>query len=41
MKLLEFIKDYPNETNCWEHFCKERERKGIKCKKFGNTEHTI
>jgi len=39
MKLLEFIKDYPDETSCREHFRLQREREGIKCKKCGSTDH--
>jgi hypothetical protein len=39
MNLLNFIKEYPDENSCREHFRRQREKEGIKCKHCGNTKH--
>jgi hypothetical protein len=39
MNLLNFIKEYPDENSCREHFRRQREKEGIKCKRCGNTKH--
>lgn len=39
MNLIEFIKRFPNEQACRNHFRDYRIRKGIECKKCGHKEH--
>ena len=39
MNLIEFIKQFPNEQACREHFKDYRLHKGIACKKCGHKEH--
>jgi len=39
MNLLNFIKEFPDEKSCREHFRQQREKEGIKCKQCGNTKH--
>lgn len=37
MNILTFIKEYPDEKSCREHFRKQREHEGVKCKRCLNT----
>ncbi len=39
MKLLHFLTQFPDEQSCKEHFRKQREKEGIKCKHCGCTKH--
>ncbi len=39
MKLLEFYKNYPDETSCKQAFKKYREQEGVTCRKCGGKEH--
>lgn len=39
MKLLNFLTQFPDEQSCKEHFRKQRENEGIKCKHCGCTKH--
>jgi len=39
MNFIDFVKKYPNEASCILHFREVKERKGIICKKCGNTHH--
>jgi hypothetical protein len=39
MNLIKFIKDFPNEKSCKEHFRRIREREGIVCRHCGCTKH--
>jgi len=39
MNLLNFINEFPDEQSCKEHFRKQRELSGIKCKKCNSTKH--
>lgn len=39
MKLLNFLTQYPDEQSCKDHFRKQRENEGIKCKQCGCTKH--
>lgn len=39
MRLLNFINEFPDEHSCREHFRRQREKEGVKCKKCGNEKH--
>ncbi|AMS27689.1 transposase [Bacteroidetes bacterium UKL13-3] len=39
MKLINFIKQFPDEQSCKEHFRLKREQEGISCKECGCTKH--
>ena len=39
MKLIQFIQQFPDERSCRDHFRKQREQEGIKCKQCGCTKH--
>jgi len=39
MNLLNFVNEFPDEQSCKEHFRKQREHEGIKCKKCQSTKH--
>ena len=39
MNFIDFVKRYPTEAKCIDHFRKVKEAKGITCKKCGSTDH--
>ena len=39
MNFIDFVKRYPTESSCIEHFRKVKESRGITCKKCGSTQH--
>lgn len=39
MNFIDFVKKYPDEASCIRHFRAVKERKGVVCKKCGNTHH--
>lgn len=39
MRILEFMKSFPDEDSCKEDFRQKREAEGVKCKKCENTRH--
>jgi len=39
MKFNEFLKQFPDEESCLQHFRKVKESQGITCPKCGNTVH--
>lgn len=39
MNILKFMEEFPTEQSCKDHFRKQREREGVKCKKCGCTKH--
>jgi len=39
MNLLEFIKEYPDESSCKNKFKEYRDEVGVRCAKCGSTEH--
>ena len=39
MKLIEFIEQFPDEQSCRDAFRDYRLKVGVKCRKWGNTEH--
>jgi transposase-like protein len=39
MNLLTFLKQFPDEQACKEHFRQQREHEGVTCKKCGSTKH--
>lgn len=39
MNFIYFVKKYPDEASCIQHFREVKERRGIVCKKCGNTHH--
>ena len=39
MNIFSFLKQFPSESACKEHFLAQRIKKGIICKKCQNTKH--
>ncbi len=39
MNLLQFMEDYPTEESCKDHFRKQRDKEGVKCKQCGGKKH--
>ena len=39
MNIIQFTRDFPDESACRAHFRAAREREGIVCKKCGNKKH--
>jgi len=40
MNFIDFVKKFPTEAKCIEHFKKVKEAKGVVCKRCGSTYHT-
>jgi hypothetical protein len=39
VKIIKFIEEFPDEKSCKDHFRKNREQEGIKCKRCGCSKH--
>ncbi|MFT4986048.1 MAG: hypothetical protein ACI81Y_001456 [Glaciecola sp.] len=39
MNIIEFVKEFPDESSCMKHYREQREAEGVKCKKCGSLNH--